>query len=335
MALAVLLSCSGAGGSQAGTGEVWAVERSYASGEAEVLLRLDRTQITTAEWVLLQVEVLAAEGRTVQLPTAEQAGAGELQVTQTRSAPPALEEGGLVRWVRWVRWFELQPFLAGEYQVPGLVVAVARRDGEPADLVHTEPILLTVTSVLAGAGEAAALQDVAEPVAVPPRVGRLLLLAALGVLAAGVIAASVVLLRRRAARTASRAAIVPPHEAALRALRELASGDLLQRDLLAFHTAVAAIVRRYLEQRFGVRAPERTTEELMSILAGGGWLDDPQRRALHAFLAQCDRVKFARARPTATASQGLLDTATTLVTATRPPDQEPETAPETEAARAV
>ena len=61
----------------------------------------------------------------------------------------------------------------------------------------------------------------------------------------------------------------------------------------------------------------------------------PQRRALHAFLAQCDQVKFARARPTGTSSQRLLDTATNLVTATRPAHQEQEPAPGREAARAV
>ena len=208
-------------------------------------------------------------------------------------------------------------------------------DGEAVVTIHTEPVDLTVTSVLAGAEQAPRLQEVAEPMPAPPRVGRLLLIAALAIVAAGLAAAVVVIVRRRAARRAARAAIVPPHEAALHALRELAADDLLHRDLLAFHTAVAAIVRRYLEQRFGVRAPERTTEELMFILNGGSWLDDPQRRALHAFLAQCDQVKFARARPTAVASQDLLDTATDLVQATTPPAPEPEPEPDMEAARAV
>lgn len=329
--MAALMGCAGGGGSPDRAGEEWGLEHAYADGGVEVVLRLDRTEITTAEWVLVEVAVLAAEGRSVRLPTAEQAVAGGLEVARTHTVPPALQEGALVRWVR---RFEMQPFLAGEYQVPGLAVVVAGDDGETAVTIHTEPVDLTVTSVL-GAVETPRLQEVAEPMPAPPRVGRLLLLAALAVVAAGVAAAAVVILRQRAARSAARAAIVPPHEAALSALRELAADDLLHRDLLAFHTAVAAIVRRYLEQRFGVRAPERTTEELMFILAGGNWLDDPQRRALHAFLAQCDQVKFARARPTEVASQDLLDTATDLVQATRPasPGQEPE--PDMEAARAV
>ena len=332
LALAALLGCAGGGGSSDQSGAEWGLEHAYADGGVEVVLRLDRTEITTAEWVLVEVAVLAAEDLSVRLPTAAQAAAGGLEVARTHTVPPALQEGALVRWVR---RFEMQPFLAGEYQVPGLAVVVAAEEGEAAVTIRTEPVDLAVTSVLAGAEEPPRLQEVAEPMPAPPRVGRLLLFAALAIVAAGAAASLVVIVRRRAARNAALSAIVPPHEAALRGLRELAADDLLHRDLLAFHTAVAAIVRRYLEQRFGVRAPERTTEELMFILTGGSWLDDAQRRALHAFLAQCDQVKFARARPTEVASRGLLETATDLVRATRPPSDEQEAAPAAEAARAV
>ena len=330
--MAVLLGCAGGGGSPDRAGEEWGLEHAYADGGVEVVLRLDRTEISTAEWVLVEVAVLAAEGLSVRLPAAEQAVAGGLEVARTDTVPPALQEGGQVRWVR---RFEMQPFLAGTYQVPGLAVVVAGEDGATTVTIRTEPVDLTVTSVFSGVEETPRLQEVAEPMPAPPRVGRLVLFAALAIVAAGVAAALVVLVRRRAARSAARSALVPPHEAALAALRKLAADDVLHRDLLAFHTAVAAIVRRYLERRFGVRAPERTTEELMFILAGGSWLDDPQRRALHAFLAQCDQVKFARARPTEVASRELLETAGDLVRATRPPAAEVESAPDPEAARAV
>lgn len=348
LALALLMSCGGAGGARtdagAGGGAGWAVERSYANEGVEVLLRLDRSEITTAEWARLEVAALAPEGLAVRLPAAQQAEAGGLQVAQTRTSPPALQEDGRVRWVR---RFELRPFLAGEYEVPGLVVAA----GEPgaaagaAAEVRTEALALSVASVLPAGEEAPALREVEGPLPVPPPAGRVLLFVALAAAVAGAAVTGVILLRRRAARARAQAAVVPPHEAALRALRELAAGGLLQRDLLAFHTAVAAVVRRYLEQRFGVRAPQRTTEELLLILAAASWLDDVQRRALRAFLAQCDQVKFARARPAAAASERLIDTAVDLVTATRPTDAEAADAadaapnapgpPAAEAARAV
>ena len=325
LALALLMSCGGAEGARtdAGGGAGWAVERAYANGGVEVLLRLDRSEITTAEWARLEVTALAPEGLAVRLPAAQQAEAGGLQVAQTRTSPPALQEDGRVRWVR---RFELRPFLAGEYEVPGLVVDAGEAGGGGAGAaateVRTEAIALSVASVLPAGEEAPALREVEGPLPVPPPAGRVLLFAALAAAVAGAAVTGVILLRRRAARARAQAEVVPPHEAALQALRELAAGGLLQRDLLAFHTAVAAVVRRYLEQRFGVRAPQRTTEELLFILAAASWLDDFQRRALHAFLAQCDQVKFARARPAAAASEGLIDTAVELVTATRPTDTE-------------
>lgn len=342
LALALLMGCGGADGARTGAdaaaGAGWEVERSYANGAVGVVLRLDRSAMTTAEWAQLEVAALAPEGLAVRLPTARQAAAGGLRVTQTRTSPPALQADGRVRWAR---RFELQPFLAGEYEVPELVVAAGEAEGAAAE-VRTEAIALRVASVLPAGEENPALREVEGPRPVPPPAGRVLLVAALAAAVAGAALTGVILLRRRAARARARAAVVPPHEAALQALRELAAGGLLQRDLRAFHTAVAGVVRGYLEQRFGVRAPRRTTEELLLILAAGSWLDDVQRRALHAFLAQCDQVKFARARPAAAASEGLIDTAVDLVTATRPADAEaevaaadPAAAEPAEAARAV
>ena len=83
----------------------------------------------------------------------------------------------------------------------------------------------------------------------------------------------------------------------MRALRALAAGDLPERDPLAFHHAVADVVRRYLEQRFAVRAPERTTEELMLIVADADWLDDVQRSALHALPGALRRGQVRRRAP--------------------------------------
>ena len=297
----------------------WHVEQADAAGGATLAVRLDRSRITTAEWVLLEVEVAAAEGRVVQFPAAAALQKGSLRVERTQTLQPELLDSGLVRWVR---RFELQPFLAGDYAVPGLTIAVADAAGGETRL-RSEPIPVTVVSVLDPAETTARPREVAAPVAVAPRPGHVALLGGIALAAAVGAAALIVVLRRRAARMRARGALVPPDQAALSALRDLAAGDLPERDLLAFHHAVATVVRTFLELRFGVRAPERTTEELMLIVAEVQWLDDVQRRSLHAFLARCDQVKFAGARPAAAVSRGLIDSAVDLVTALRPePAQE-------------
>ena len=316
--LALLTGCAAQAADAAAeqdAGVEWRVRRSDAADGAALAVRVDRERITTAEWLTLEVEVLAAEGRAVRLPTATELEGGSMRVERMHTAPPELIEDGRVRWLR---RFELQPFLAGDYAVPALQVAVdgASADGTEARLT-TEAIPVTVVSVIDPAESSPRPREVPDPVAVAPRATQIALLAVMALAVAGAGAAAAFWWRRRAARNRARDALVPPHEAALRALRELADGDLPERDPLAFHHAVADVLRRYLEQRFAVSAPERTTEELMLAVADADWLDNVQRRALHAFLASCDRVKFAGARPPAVAARGLIDTAGELVTSLR------------------
>ena len=317
----------GAGGERAAAVE-WQVQRSADGDGAALAVRLDRDRITTAQWLTLEVEVHAAEGRAVRLPGPAEVEGGSLSVERMHTEPPELISNGAVRWLR---RFELQPFLAGDYSVPALQVSVAGAPGAGADSaaesavvtnLATEPIPVTVVSVIDPAESAPRPRAVQEPVAVAPRGAHVVLLAGVGLAVAAAGAAAAFWWRRRAARIRAHEALVPPHAAALRALRELAAGDLPERDPLAFHHAVSDVLRRYLEQRFAVRAPERTTEELMLILADADWLDNVQRRALHAFLARCDQVKFAGSRPPAAVSRGIVETAVDLVGALRPGAEE-------------
>ena len=76
---------------------------------------------------------------------------------------------------------------------------------------------------------------------------------------------------------------------------------------------LSTILRRYVELRFGLRAPEQTTEEfLVSALATGG-LIAAHRDLLEAFLQHCDLVKFARHHPTPSAMEEAFESAKTFV----------------------
>ncbi len=60
---------------------------------------------------------------------------------------------------------------------------------------------------------------------------------------------------------------------------------------------MSGVLRRYLEDRFGLHAPERTTEEFLRELEFGDALARGHRAELRRFLMQCDLVKFARHQP--------------------------------------
>ena len=103
---------------------------------------------------------------------------------------------------------------------------------------------------------------------------------------------------------------VPPH---VRARQKLEAALLLIGDPRAFCIAVSDALRVYLEERFQLRAPERTTEEFLHDLQKTQVLNEAQKQSLGAFLEQCDLVKFARFEPTEAALRELHESALRLV----------------------
>jgi hypothetical protein len=93
-------------------------------------------------------------------------------------------------------------------------------------------------------------------------------------------------------------AVSPPHERALKALAALRGRSLVQQPAVEpLYRELSSIVRRYIEERFGLRATGRTTEEFIREAAGSGLLSAAHQELVRAFLEQCDLVKFARHRP--------------------------------------
>ena len=88
-------------------------------------------------------------------------------------------------------------------------------------------------------------------------------------------------------------------------------------DLDAWYVELSDIVRRYIEARFGLRAPELTTEEFLAEAGRSAELTPSHRSLLSAFLERCDRVKFARYSPGDTESHEALQLARQFLRETR------------------
>jgi hypothetical protein len=80
---------------------------------------------------------------------------------------------------------------------------------------------------------------------------------------------------------------------------------------------LSGIVRRYLEHRFEIRAPELTTEEFLQVATARPELTTEHRALLRSFLEGCDRVKFAGYRPEAAESLATLTAARGFIEDTR------------------
>lgn len=65
-----------------------------------------------------------------------------------------------------------------------------------------------------------------------------------------------------------------------------------------FFVQISSIIRRYLEDRFSVRAPELTTDEFLQLASAHEELLREHQTLLSEFLKQADTVKFAGVRAT-------------------------------------
>ncbi len=123
---------------------------------------------------------------------------------------------------------------------------------------------------------------------------------------------------------------VPPHQVALDAMATLrAKGWIEALNFEPFYVELSGIVRRYIEDRFGLRAPERTTEEFIRDALTSRELSDAHRDRVAGFLEQSDLVKFARHAPGQADMRNAIESGERLVRETTlvAPDTGPASSP--------
>ena len=115
----------------------------------------------------------------------------------------------------------------------------------------------------------------------------------------------------------------PAWEVANEQLQKLRQENLLAKGLTKeYYSRLSDIVRRYLEARFNLRAPEMTTEEFLHSLKFSTQLNAQHKTALENFLNASDMVKFAKHNPDLKESEDSFHFAQQLVSTTSTPGVE-------------
>lgn len=114
---------------------------------------------------------------------------------------------------------------------------------------------------------------------------------------------------RRAAPAPAR--VIPPHERALMALAELEGSAAADK---AYYSALDRTLRVYLDGRYGIPAPERTTREVTAMMVSRGL----PVAGLAELLDAVDLVKFARAELPVERRRESLERVRAFVERTRP-----------------
>ena len=318
----LLVTCIGSGcteragesGTDPTTAEGW-IERTYERGPFLVRLSWDRESLDVIDTLQLRWEAVADEGvEVVQPDLPAELSEDSLGVLEQFNESEQLTDDGRVRHVR---QFMLEPILSGSVEIPVLIFQFQRpEDKHPADStaeptwhqIQTEPIKLSVTATLA------ADQQELEPAPNKPplEIGRAARSYAWIIVIGGLLVAMAGLSffltrKRRTAVESRRRSYRAAHDLAQQRLWALEDAGLIQAGLNErYYERLSYILRWYIEHRFDLRAPERTTEEFLAEATGSGALSHQQTSLLKGFLVKCDEVKFAGLKPDISQAQELM-----------------------------
>lgn len=284
--------------------------RDYKSGPVSFRVSLSDSAVTIAERLEMMLETRAEKGWRAELPKFGEK-LSQFGIVDYRNFQPELGDNGIVVTKR---LYELEPFLSGEYKIPPMQISFYQDGDSTAHVLESDTIVVRVESLLPKDKASLEINDIAPPASFPFSWRNILIV--IGCLAAAGVATFLFIKRRRI-----REKLIPPlpaHEKAYRRLQELLeSGMLDERRYREFTAAVADVLRQYIEDRFGLRAPERTTEEFL-VEAGAGLPVPPeQKRILTEFLAYCDLVKFAALEPAADDVKSSFNTSKDFIEATK------------------
>ncbi|MCA9396097.1 MAG: hypothetical protein KC649_02910, partial [Candidatus Omnitrophica bacterium] len=100
--------------------------------------------------------------------------------------------------------------------------------------------------------------------------------------------------RRKQSGTAVPEPVIAPDAAALEELKKIKADDLIAHSRTKeYYYRISGCIRFYIERRFGIRAPESSTEEFVEEAIRSQVLEGRHINLLKDFLSACDLVKYA------------------------------------------
>lgn len=287
------------------------VSVSARSGPVTATLTAPSSQAKAGQAIDMSLRLEARDGATVAVPDLGRSlGPFDISGVSQEAADKAALRVVTLR-------FRAMTLDSGTVELPRIPVAATLPDGTPATF-EVGPVGFTVQSSLAGPLDPTAIRDIKGPVEIDVGGPWWWIAAAAGAVALA-LAAAVTLRMARRPRAGRES---PAHEWALERLDALAEDRMPERgEMHGYWIVLSDIVREYVERRFGIEAPDRTTEEFLGEARTHLALSEMHRSLLGQFLRMADMVKFAGASPSVGDCHGALDMARVFVRQTAPAAQ--------------
>lgn len=270
------------------------------SGPVLAIVTLSPKKPRLGDPLTLTLTVEAKPGVRIEMPPFGDA-LGRFSITSFTPRSESTADGGSRNSQRYV----LEAPMSGRQRIPALRIefsderpGMQNKDGgaDGARELLTDEVAIDITSVLPEEANKVELRGLRGPLEESLSARRALPYAIPAVLI--VLGAACWIVIRRMQQQARKRVRVSAYDMAKQRMAELQGrGWPSDEQVDAFYVELSDIVRRYIEDRYGVRAPELTTEEFLRAAQGELRLKNQQRELLEAFLSTCDRVKFAGYRP--------------------------------------
>jgi len=217
------------------------------------------------------------------------------------------------------QWYLLDTYVSGEHVIPAAVVKYRTKGQTDWQELSVNEVKLEVKSVLDNAPNKSGIRDIRGPKSFSGRIWLYCLIVLIILLIIGGIF-SFILLKRK--NEESKAPPTPAHIIAYEALAALEKKDYIrQGQIKAYYIELSDIVRRYLENKFNIRAPQMSTEEFLLKVKEDSSLSIEHKGLLRDFLTNCDLVKFAKYEPAETEASLALASARRLIDQTKQEDK--------------
>ncbi len=274
---------------------------------------LSKDNIHVGDPVTYYLKVTAPPDVRVDFTPLDQAGLEEIEVKKSGAGTKAPAGPNQL----WRKWYLLTSFEVGSHRLPPAEARLYLPGGKEK-ILQSSPLSFQVESLLSPSSSPPDIRDIKAPLELKVSYLRLILMILAGLL---VLALLYFLLRRFSRRPEKALPPPPPRPAAEIAYEELRriKGEKLpaRGRIKEYYSRISGVLRHYLENRFQLKAPERTTEEFLGELATTNILSLSHQELVGDFLAHCDLVKFARYGPTEKEIEGVYDSAVRLVDETK------------------
>ena len=218
--------------------------------------------------------------------------------------------------------YVLETYKASSYIIPAFDIKYKEKLKSEAEVAKTPEIFIEVVTMLDP--DASDVRGIKPPVSLNKRYFKLYIIIAIifGVL----LLAAVVLhyiYHRKQRETESIPEPLSAHQIAYNDLESLKAMNLISKgQIKEYYYRLSDIVRHYIENRFKLMAPERTTEEFLAEMTVTDRLTGVHKELVGNFLEHCDMVKFAAYGPDSREIENSFSSAKKLVDETREAIQE-------------